>query len=63
MNELQLKKENELQEELLALCREQFNLKIQLSSGKLQKFHLLKNVRRNISRIKTLLSEKNTNES
>ncbi|QJC31291.1 50S ribosomal protein L29 [Enterobacteriaceae endosymbiont of Macroplea mutica] len=49
----------ELQKELLALFKEQFNLKIQLQSGQLKQTHLLKKVRRNIARIKTILLQKN----
>ncbi|NIH16481.1 MAG: 50S ribosomal protein L29 [Buchnera aphidicola (Periphyllus lyropictus)] len=49
---------NFLKKELLSLLKEQFNLKIQLSSKKLNRTHLLKKNRRNISRIKMVLSEK-----
>ncbi|QJC38606.1 50S ribosomal protein L29 [Enterobacteriaceae endosymbiont of Donacia fulgens] len=54
-----LKKNNkDLENELLSLSREQFNLKIQLTSGNLKQTHLLKKSRRNIARIKTILSER-----
>ncbi|MFP3036561.1 MAG: 50S ribosomal protein L29 [Arsenophonus sp. ER-BJ3-MAG3] len=56
--ELRLKNVEELNTELLNLLREQFNLSMQLGSGKLQQFHLLKLLRRDIARIKTLISEK-----
>ncbi|CAL4325222.1 50S ribosomal protein L29 [Buchnera aphidicola (Eriosoma grossulariae)] len=61
MHSIELKKKTllELKIELLDLFREQFNLKIQLSAGKLQKYHLLRNVRRNIAQVKTLISENN----
>ncbi|CAL4323645.1 50S ribosomal protein L29 [Buchnera aphidicola (Panaphis juglandis)] len=49
---------NDLNFELLNLLKEQFNLKIQLSSGKLKKFHILRKVRKNIARIKTIITEK-----
>ncbi|WP_343190257.1 50S ribosomal protein L29 [Buchnera aphidicola (Mollitrichosiphum nigrofasciatum)] len=43
---------------LLSILREKFNLRMQLGSGKLKQTHLLKKVRRNIARIKTIISEK-----
>ncbi|MDU6452367.1 MAG: 50S ribosomal protein L29 [Enterobacter hormaechei] len=44
--------------ELLNLLREQFNLRMQAASGQLQQTHLLKQVRRNVARVKTLLTQK-----
>jgi len=60
MNASELRKKNqaELNEELLDLLREQFNLRMQRASGQLNKGHLLRNVRRNIARVKTVLNEK-----
>lgn len=46
----------ELKAELLNLLREQFNLRIQLAGGQLQKTHLLRQVRRNIARVKTFIT-------
>ncbi|EAZ9755561.1 50S ribosomal protein L29 [Salmonella enterica subsp. enterica serovar Typhimurium] len=48
----------ELNTELLNLLREQFNLRMQAASGQLQQSHLLKQVRRDVARVKTLLTEK-----
>jgi large subunit ribosomal protein L29 len=48
----------ELKEELLGLLREQFNLRMQRGSEQLARTHLLRDVRRNIARVKTLLTEK-----
>ncbi|AKP72524.1 50S ribosomal protein L29 [Piscirickettsia salmonis] len=56
--ELKQKSTSELQSELLELLREQFNLRMQHGSGQLAQNHLLKNVRRNIARVKTVLHEK-----
>lgn len=56
--ELREKSVEELNAELLNLLREQFNLRMQLAGGQLQQTHLLKQVRRNIARVKTLLTEK-----
>ena len=57
-NELQSKNADELNKELMELLREQFNLRMQKGTGQLAKPHLLKEVRRNIARIKTVLNQK-----
>ncbi len=57
-NELREKSVEELNTELLELLREQFNLRMQAASGQLQRTHLVKQVRRNIARVKTLLTQK-----
>lgn len=56
--ELREKTVEELNTELLNLLREQFNLRMQGSTGQLSQTHLLKNVRRDIARVKTILTEK-----
>jgi large subunit ribosomal protein L29 len=60
MKLIELRKKNimDLNSELLNLLREHFNLRMQLSSGKLKQSHLLKKVRKSISQVKMLLSEK-----
>ena len=57
-SELRKKDQAELKDELLDLLREQFNLRMQRASGQLNKGHLLRNVRRNIARVKTVLNQK-----
>ena len=57
-SELRNKNQAELKDELLGLLREQFNLRMQRASGQLNKGHLLRNVRRNIARVKTVLNQK-----
>lgn len=57
-SELRQKNTEELQQELLALFREQFSLRMQQSMGQLSKPHLFRQVRRNIARTKTVLHEK-----
>jgi len=57
-SEFRNKNETELKSELLGLLREQFNLRMQRASGQMSKGHLMRNVRRNIARIKTILNEK-----
>ncbi len=56
--ELRAKSADELNQELLGLLKEQFNLRMQKSSGQLSQTHLLGQVRRDIARVKTLLNEK-----
>jgi large subunit ribosomal protein L29 len=55
--ELRGKSAEELSEELLALRREQFNLRMQQASGELKQVHEHKRVRRSIARVKTVLGE------
>ncbi|MEL0628521.1 50S ribosomal protein L29 [Psychromonas aquatilis] len=57
-NELKDKSVEELNAELLNLLREQFNLRMQLSTGQLEKPHSIKQVRRDIARVKTVLNQK-----
>ncbi len=48
----------ELNIELFNLRKEYLNLRIQLSSGKLKKTHLIRLCKKNIARIKTFLNYK-----
>ncbi len=56
--ELKEKNVEELNAELLNLLREQFNLRMQHSTGQLEKSDQLRKVRRNIARVKTVLTQK-----
>ena len=56
--EIREKSVGELQEQLLELLREQFNLRMQKATGQLGQTHRLKQVRRDIARVKTVLNEK-----
>lgn len=47
-----------LHKELDGLLREQFNLRIQKGSGQLAKPHQMRQVRRSIARVKTVINEK-----
>ena len=58
ISEIRSKSADELQTELQALLREQFNLRLQKGVGQSPLPHLFKNVRRQIARIKTILREK-----
>jgi len=57
VQELRSKSVEELNEELLALRREQFNLRMQGATGELTQHHEHRRVRKNIARVKTVLSE------
>ena len=48
----------ELNEVLLELLRDQFNYRMQKSTGQLGQTHLMSGVRKNIARVKTLINEK-----
>ena len=56
--ELREKTAQQLNEQLLGLLRDQFNLRMQKATGQLAQTHLLGQVRRDIARVKTLLNEK-----
>ena len=51
-----------LKEEQLDLLKEAFSYKLQQSTGQLKKNHRIKEIRRNIARIKTILTEKSTGD-
>jgi large subunit ribosomal protein L29 len=55
--ELRQKSVDELNEELVALRREQFNLRMQQASGELTHHHEHRRVRKDIARVKTVLGE------
>ncbi len=49
---------DELQTELLALRKEQFNLRLKKANGALDKTHTIRGVRKAIARVKTIMTEK-----
>ncbi|MXY52320.1 MAG: 50S ribosomal protein L29 [Gammaproteobacteria bacterium] len=53
----------ELKEELVRLRREQFNLRMQRASEQLPQTHLLRETRRDIARVNTVMQEKAQQES
>lgn len=55
---LRTKSEKEIQKELQDLYRERFNLRMRKNASETERPHLSKQVRRNIARAKTILSEK-----
>ncbi len=60
--ELRNKSVEELNKELLEQLESQFKLRLQKNTGQLNQTHLMKQCRRDIARIKTLLREKTTAE-
>ncbi len=57
-SDLREKSAEELNEELLNLRREQFNLRMQQATGQLARPHEYRRVRKDIARVKTVLNEK-----
>jgi len=57
-NELREKTSEELEAALIGELKQQFNLRMQLSTGQLNESHKIKLARRNIARIKTMLKQK-----
>lgn len=56
-SDLREKSVAELQEELVALRREQFNLRMQKATGQLNHNHEHGRVRKDIARVKTVMNE------
>ena len=56
-NELREKSAEQLNEQLLELLRDQFNLRMQKATGQLGQSHLLSQVKRDIARVKTVLNQ------
>lgn len=55
--ELRNKSAAELREELKSLLREEFNLRMQKATGQLARPHQFQRVRKDIARVKTVLTE------
>ena len=49
---------DQLQDQLLSLKKEQFNLRFQAATGQLEKTHRANEIRKDIARIKTVLRGK-----
>ncbi|MFG1497041.1 50S ribosomal protein L29 [Saccharospirillum sp. HFRX-1] len=56
--DLREKSVDELKTNLLELLRDQFKYRMQKATGQLTQTHLLKQVRKDIARVKTVLTEK-----
>ncbi len=57
-SELRDKSVDELKVEIDKMVKDQFNFRMQQSTGQLRQSHLLKEVSRDIARVKTILGEK-----
>ena len=58
MNELNAKSVDELQNELVAAKKELFNLRFQNATNQLETTSRIKDVRKNIARIQTVIAQK-----
>ncbi|HDV5793339.1 TPA: 50S ribosomal protein L29 [Legionella pneumophila] len=58
IDELRSMSVEELQNELLSLRKDQFNLRMKKASGSLDKTHLITMVRKSVAKVKTILTEK-----
>ena len=58
MNELNAKSVDELQNELVAEKKELFNLRFQNATNQLENTSRIKDVRKNIARIQTVIAQK-----
>jgi len=56
--ELRDKTPDQLREQLLALKKEQFNLRFQAATGQIENPARIRLVRRDVARVKTVLNEK-----
>ena len=56
--DLRAKSADELDEQLLSLKKEQFNLRFQQASGQLEDTSQYRRLRRDIARIKTIISDR-----
>ena len=57
-SELRKKAVDELQQEINVQLERQFKLRMQLATSQLGQTHQIKDVRRNVARIKTILNQK-----
>jgi large subunit ribosomal protein L29 len=62
-SELREQSEQALNETLLDLLKEQFNLRMQRGTGQLAKPSRMKEVRRDIARVKTLMNEQKSGDA
>ncbi len=60
VNEMKSKTVVELRNELKGLLQEQFSLRMQKGMGQMTNFNELRRVRRDIARVKTVMTQKST---
>ena len=56
--DLRTKTLDQLEDDLLALKKEQFNLRFQKATGQLEKTARVREVRRGVAKVKTLMAQK-----
>jgi len=61
--DIRAKTADELNDQLLALKKEQFNLRFQKASGQLENTARVRQVRKDIARIKTIMGERSSSPS
>ena len=61
--DLRTKTIDELSDQLASLKKEQFNLRFQMATGQLEKTARVREVRRDIARVKTVAAEKRAAEA
>ncbi|MDT2018197.1 MAG: 50S ribosomal protein L29 [Planktomarina sp.] len=57
-NELREKSPDQLQEELVSLKKEAFNLRFQQATGQIENTARMRQVRRSVARVNTILNQK-----
>ena len=62
-SELREKSVDELQTQLQDLYKDQFNYRMQNATGQLGQVHLVSEVKKDIARIKTIITEKQKSEA
>ena len=63
IDDLKAKSDDQLQQQLLELKREQFNLRFQSATNQLEKPSRVREVRRSIARIKTLQTQRSSEQA
>ena len=63
IDDLKAKSDDQLQQQLLELKREQFNLRFQSATNQLEKSSRVREVRRSIARIKTLQTQRSSEQA
>ena len=58
IEDVRVKNDGELESELMALKKEQLNLRFQRATGQLENTARVRSVRRDIARIKTILNQR-----
>ena len=63
IEDVRAKNNDELETELMALKKEQFNLRFQRATGQLENTARVRSIRRDVARIKTILQQRSEKSS